>query len=534
MGLPEQEQPSEAGSTARRIAINTVSNWIAMGVQLGANFFLLAYVLRRFDDPRFGAYGLALSIGQPISFLSFGMAAPVLRMASRRVASEDWDSLSGMLSVARTLLWGAGVVAVVLVLVVSFGCLSFLNVPEEIRGEVSMLFVLTGVGAALHLVRIVYRGMVLAKQRYDLANAVMASESIVRTVFAIVCFQYGWLRLEVLGLGQALTALAGLIVLVLMARRLLPEVRMSFRRFSRGTVREVLAVTGWMAAAMGGRISLEEGIFWLVSAVERLGLLAVGYLTLPARMSQYLIRVVTGLTMSLWPVAATYAVRGQRESLVRLYQFGTRFTVVVLVAAIAPLVTHGHLLLRCLRPEFEQTYPLMLLYVGLFAARSIAVPAEHIILGAGRVRPVGISQLLGAVLGFAMAAYVAFGTDWGLHAFVAALFVPASLRGLVYLPLRMREEVGAGYWDTVWRCVVPGTLGGIVPLAVGYGLRVAWPSANLLVVVVQMAAASLAYVAVVWFVVLQAGERESFIGLLRRGRSKPPDVPNGPADGEAA
>lgn len=534
MGLPEQEQPSEAGSTVRRIAINTVSNWIAMGVQLGSSFFLLAYVLRRFDDPRFGAYGLALSIGQPISFLSFGMAATVLRMASRRVASEDWDSLSGMLSMARTLLWGAGVVAVVLVLVVSFGCLSFLNVPEEIRGEVSMLFVLTGVGAALHLVRIVYRGMVLAKQRYDLANAVMASESIVRTVFAIVCFQYGWLRLEVLGLGQALTALAGLIVLVLIAppaaargADVVPAFLPRHRARSAGG-------DGMDGRGDGRRISLEEGIFWLVSAVERLGLLAVGYLTLPARMSQYLIRVVTGLTMSLWPVAATYAVRGQRESLVRLYQFGTRFTVVVLVAAIAPLVTHGHLLLRCLRPEFEQTYPLMLLYVGLFAARSLAVPAEHIILGAGRVRPVGISQLLGAVLGFAMAAYVAFGTDWGLHAFVAALFVPASLRGLVYLPLRMREEVGAGYWDTVWRCVVPGTLGGIVPLAVGYGLRVAWPSANLLVVVVQMAAASLAYVAVVWFVVLQAGERESFIGLLRRGRSKPPDVPNGPADGEAA
>ena len=91
-------------STSRRVAINTMSNWIAMAIQLGVNMFLLAYMLRYLDEGRFGIFRLAVTISVGVSFLSFGMAASVLRLASESIAAKDWDRLSGTLSVSRTIL----------------------------------------------------------------------------------------------------------------------------------------------------------------------------------------------------------------------------------------------------------------------------------------------------------------------------------------------------------------------------------------------------------------------------------------------
>ena len=40
--LKPTDVPKQGGSTARRLAINTVSNWMALGVQMLSGMFLLA------------------------------------------------------------------------------------------------------------------------------------------------------------------------------------------------------------------------------------------------------------------------------------------------------------------------------------------------------------------------------------------------------------------------------------------------------------------------------------------------------------
>ena len=77
-------------STSRRVAINAVSNWLGQGVQVAVNMFLLAYVLPRLDEARFGVFRLAVSLSVGVRILSFGMGASASRSGPSR--SSRWIS----------------------------------------------------------------------------------------------------------------------------------------------------------------------------------------------------------------------------------------------------------------------------------------------------------------------------------------------------------------------------------------------------------------------------------------------------------
>jgi O-antigen/teichoic acid export membrane protein len=391
------EPPAGPMSTSRRVAINTVSNWVSMGIQLGVNVFLLAYVLKYFNEEQFGIFRLAVSISIGVAFLSFGLEASVMRLASESLAARAWDRLADILSVARTLLAAAATVGLAGVVAVSVFGLGFLKVPEADRSAAALLIQLMGLATALSLVTAVYSGALRVRQRYDLANGIVVAGTLLQAAMIVACFEGGWMRLEVLGIARLASSIVMAAAAVVLARRVLPEAGPSFMRFTRKALRDILSFGLWTAVKMVTRTTVEQAAVWVASVA--FGMVAVAGLAIPQLVSQYLTQIVTGLTATLWPIAAKYAIHGERENLARLYRVGTRLTMLMLVPAAIVLVTHGRFLIGFLKPELAWSYHLMLVYVGLFLARGAVIPADHIIMASGSIRQVAISQAIAAAVG---------------------------------------------------------------------------------------------------------------------------------------
>ena len=89
------DRNSEKGSTSRRVAVYTVSNWVAIGVLNIINMFLFSYVYRRLGGKEaFRVYRLGAALSITVTYLSFGMAGSVIRLASESIAGRQWDRLS--------------------------------------------------------------------------------------------------------------------------------------------------------------------------------------------------------------------------------------------------------------------------------------------------------------------------------------------------------------------------------------------------------------------------------------------------------
>jgi len=511
-GMPKQD-----GSTARRLAINTVSNWMALGVQVLSGMFLLAYVLRHFGEEEFGLYRVALSITQAIGFLAFGMATANLRVATDRVAREDWDGLSNVLSVVRTLMAGAAGLGLAAVAVISFTCLGFFNVPAATQATAARLMQLAGIGSALQLVRIPYRSGLLAKQRYDLANAVLVGEVALRAGMIVACFELGWVRLEVLGLAIAVPSALGLIALSVMGRRVLPTVRLSFRRFTKKALYSVLKFSIWSTAGHISFVVQQSVAAPLIGAT--LGLAAVTAFAVPQVMAQYMPSLVGGFTLALWPLAAGLAVRGDRKNLGRLYVTATRFAMLLVVPILAVFVTHAEPLVAALKPELAWTHGLVVLCIGLSVLHCFGLSATHIIWGSGRIRGMVLSNVAVTIVGVMAALATVVWTDWGLYGVALGLFVPAALRGVTYMPILARRQIGVGFLKTIVSGGLVPLLGGLVPLAVGLVLRTAWTPSGLRVTMLQMGLSAVVYAPVAWVLILRADERRAVLKVFRLRRA---------------
>jgi len=517
--LEPADMPKQDGSTSRRAAVNTLSNWVAMGIQVVAMMFLLSYVYKRFEahygteqvQDLWGIYRLSVYFSMAVSFLSFGMSGSVVRLASESLATGDWKRLSETTSVARFLLVIAAAVGVIGVVLVSVLLLDVLNVPQEHRAAAARLFQLTALSGGFQLLYVLYRGLLQARQRYDLANAALVAEVLVRVVVVVVCFERGLQRLEVLGASVVISVFVGLAMLLIMVRRVLPQLRMSFVRLRRSAAKEVLSFGTWITVAQVSRQGLETTGAFLVSAT--LGTAAAGVYGIPQMLTQYLNRIASGMMHTLRPVASRYAVLGQRDEVARLYRVGTRLSTMLIALPVALLVTHGRpFIIHWIGPQMAVAYTVMLVYLGLGFLRLIGLPAEFVILATGTIRGLALSRLLAGVLGIVGALAVATWTDWGLHGLVVALFLPTALRGAIYLPLRMHGEAPVAWTTTVFGCVLPTVLAATVPAAAGLLLLWVWPPVSLWEVLAQMALASLPYAPVVWFAVLNADER----GILKR------------------
>jgi len=506
------------GSTSRRVAVNTVSNWGAIGIRIILNMWLFSYVYEGLGGKEaFGVYRLGVALSMTVTYLSLGMAGSVIRLASESIAARQWDRLSETMSVARTLLLAAGSVGLLLIVLVSLFLLGPLQVPADLRPEAATMLQLTAVGGAMHLMYVLYRGLLQAKQRYDLANVGLVSEGVLKVALVILAFELGWVGLEALGASMAGAAVCGLIILVVMTRRVLSQIHLSFAIMNRSAAKEVMGYGAWVTVAQASRQGLAQAGVPLVSAT--LGTAAAAVFSVPQMVSSYLTRIVSGLTTTLRPVATAFAVRSDHERLARLYYVGARLSLMMVVPAVAVLVTHGKpFLTHWLGPGMAEAYPVMLVYVGLIVGQQIGMSAEHLILAVGQIRGVALSRLIASLLGVGMAVAVAVWTDWGVVGAVVGLLLPVTLRGIIYLPLRVRADAPVTWTGLMARCVVPPVLAAAVPMAAGWLLIYAWSPRSLPETLLQMGISAAVYLPVAWLGILSRDERRMVRRAVIPGR----------------
>lgn len=523
-GPPSAATP---GSHGRRVALNALSNWAALGIGILVNLFLVKYLFTKLGRGDFGICQVAVSVTQITVFLRFGLAGSVLRKGSEYLASRDWERLSSMMSVARTLLTIAGVLAWVVAVFASLFLLDTLKVPEPSRDATRLLIILTGVSAAAHIMGIVYLGVLRAMERYYLANAFVVGESLVRVGILTVAFSLGCVRLEMLGVAFAVPAVLMVIAAAVTVKRLLPRVEISFRRCSRSAWRELIGFSFWVALVnVAASVQKEVGPL-LVSALYGVGMVPV--VTVPQRVTSQFVRILSGLVQPVRPAATRFAVRGEYEKLRRWFRTLLRLTAVVVLSALSVLVAYGRELIAFLTSEqlAEECYVVLIVYVALMAANLLALPAFSIIMAVGRIRGMALSQAAAVGVGVGISVLVATATEWGVVGLVAALNGPLLFHNLGYVMVRIRQTIGVKISSSIIHCLVPPIAAVVVPLAVGFGLKAVWPAPNIVVTVAQMAVCLVAYGVVAWFLVLPKADRRTLAALIPgvarlRGRGKRP------------
>jgi O-antigen/teichoic acid export membrane protein len=503
---------------ARNVARNALSGYAQYGVSFLVQLFLIPFILGRVGHDEYGLWALAFSALGFFTLLDFGLGPGVVKYVARCTGSGDLAFRDRMLSTVLMVYLALAALALAAVLGLSLVYGPLFDLPASSQGRATLvLLILSARTWGLVLPLGLFRGVLFGAQHIPAINAIQIA-------CTLLLAGGTWLTLTngggVVGMAWVNLGAAALehLAYVVAARRLVPDLRLSWRLFDRSLLGEAASFGLFQfLVSVSALVLLRTGVL-IVQLFLSLG--AVTLYAIPLKICEYAILLIKPFVNVLTPVAAQMRGAGDEEGLKRLLVTGSRVALVPAATLAAGAWALGReVLVLWVGPEFAPTAPVLITLMsalvlstpqmvvsGVFAmterhrfTAGAAVAAMVVNLGTSLVlvRPLGI---LGVACGTLAAALLVDG--------VGVMAAAARSLGMSYQALAVRVYLPA-----------------LVPAAVQYGvtrLVAAWvPVTGPGTLLLAGTPGVLAGLTVLWLVFVDADERMLIRGLLQRRVGRP-------------
>jgi O-antigen/teichoic acid export membrane protein len=467
----------------RHIARNVLFNWFGTIVNMAVGFFLAPFILHRLGNLAYGVWVLAISVIAYLSLLDLGMQSSVLRFVSKGRTKGDHKSASDAISAAfwvrlqisALVLLLSGILAAVFPLV--------FKVPTELASDARKAVLLIGLNAALTMSVGVVGGVLSALNRYDLQNYVSLAQSAVRVVGVVIVLRSGH-GIVSIAVCELIAAVFGNILLVWIARRLYPELRIELKRPSAETLKQIWAYSSYaflntVAVQLVYQTdNLVVGAFVSTSAVT--------FYAIANSLCRYANQAVGSMGATFVPAASTYEAAGDSKSLLMLYKNGTRATLIVSLPILVTFILRGGSFIGLwMGPQYAHSSGTVLTILScamffMFANRtagSIAFGVEKHKKGAVWGIGEGIANLtLSIIL-----------VHWyGIYGVALGTMIPSLFVHIVLWPRYISNLVGLSSFEVLWKIWAPMFLS-IIPFGIAtYAVGALFPAHSLIIFIGQV------------------------------------------------
>jgi O-antigen/teichoic acid export membrane protein len=452
---------------------------------MAVGFFLSPFILHRLGNVAYGVWVLAISVVAYLGLLDLGMQSSVLRFVSKGHTKGDHQSASDAISAALWVRLQISALVLVLSGVLAAVFPVVFKVPAGLASDARKAILLIGLNAALSMSIGVIGGVLSALNRYDLQNYVSLAQSAVRVVGVVLVLQSGH-GIVAIAVCELIAAIAGNCLLVWIARRLYPELRIQLRKPKRETLRQIWAYSSF---AFLNTIAVQ-----LVYQTDNL---VVGAFVSTAAVTFYAIannlcrlanQAVGAMGATFVPAASTYEAAGDTASLLMLYKNGTRATLIVSLPILITFILRGGSFIGLwMGPQYAHSsgMVLVILSVALFfmfanrAAGSIAFGIEKHKTGAVWGIGEGVANLtLSVIL-----------VHWyGIYGVALGTMIPSLVVHVVLWPQYISHLVGLSSFEVYWRVWAPMFLAAI-PFAIAtYVVEAFFPAHHLIILLAQVIA----------------------------------------------
>jgi len=427
-----------------RILRNVASNWTGFAVNAVVTLVLTPVILRELGEARYGIWILTSSIIGYYGMLDLGFRAGVNQFLTRSLAVPDFERASNVISTAFVALSLLGLGMAGLSVAAAYMVPEIFDLPPATEQEAFWCILIIGATAGIQCVLSPFSAVFVAKQRFDLSNLIGVSTRLPTAIGIYVALKSGY-GLIGISLATGAGTILDYVIRWIVARRLVPELQVSRNRSNLSQLREIGSFGIW-------NFLIEVSRFvYLYMQPLLIGFLmpisAVGYYALAAGLWYQINGLLGPIGQVLYPAAAEMDVRGERESMRRLYSVGSRLMLLVVI----PVV----LIAYFWAPDFYrlwigekyltgETYAsvsdiLRVLLIGTLLSYTSNV-AGQIILAAGHIRQLALLQISGAVLN--LTASLILIHYFGLIGVAIAAILATIVVDLVGIPVVLNRHVG--------------------------------------------------------------------------------------------
>jgi len=501
---------------------NVGSNWAAFLFNAAVGFFLAPYILGKLGTTTYGIWALIGSLVGYFGLLDLGVRSAVIRFLSAFHSAGNHQRSSDIKSAAVLAFTVAGLLAIVLAAGVSLFVERIFSIPPGSENAAKIAVVIMGTNIAVALVSGVYGGILTARHRFDLFNAVSVIGTVVRSSAVVIALEtdaeishHTDQAIILLAVIQLLASAIQLILLWILSRKTYPEAKTSIRgAFSLENLKTILSF-GLLSSAIHvlGSLTHNSGTL-LVGAL--LPVAMVTYFSIAESLAEYTRQFLSGITHTLMPAVSSMEGVGRVDSVARVLVDGTRYAHLVILPIIATFIVRGDSFISLwMGAEYGglSGQILTVMSVTLWAVIGHQVCTTTMI-GIGKQR--GLMPIFAFEAAASIVLSIVLIQEIGvlgaaLGVMIARLAVSFGL-DVAYARRVLRISLTEYYVDSIGRPVVA-----ILPFAgASYAIERTWPTASLALFFLQVAIAIPIAILGSWLFGLKREERTRLLGAFRQ------------------
>jgi O-antigen/teichoic acid export membrane protein len=469
----------------RHIARNVLFNWFGAIVNMAVGFFLSPFILHSLGTLAYGVWVLAISVVSYLGLLDLGMQSSVLRFVSKGHTKKDHQSASDAISAALWVRLQISVLVLVLSGVLAAVFPVVFKVPVELASDARKAILLIGVNVALSMSIGVVGGVLSGLNRYDLQNCVSLIQSAVRVTGVVLVLRSGH-GIVAIAVCELIAGLVGNLLLVWIARKLYPELRIRLATPTKETLRRIWTYSSYAFLTTIAVQLVYQSDNLVVGAFVSTS--AVTFYAIANSLCRYASQVVGTIGATFVPAASTYEAAGDSSSLLMLYKHGTRATLAISLPILITFILRGNSFIGLwMGQQYSHSSGIVLIILSIplffaFANRtatSIAYGIEKHRMGALWAVGEGVGNLVLSVV---------LVHRYGIYGVAIGTMVPSLIAQLVFWPGHISKLVGLNRFDVIWKVWAPMFLCAVPFAIVTYAVGVFYPAHSLGLFILQVMA----------------------------------------------
>jgi len=492
--------------------VNLITNIANFIVTVVVGLWMTPYLIHYLGITGYGLIPLITTVTSYLSVLTLSINASVGRFVTLLMERGEAEPANRVFNTALF-----SIVAILLVLlpvgiwIVSHAQL-LLVIPAGYQQQAHWLFICAFAVFVLSQLASPFEIASYCRNRFDLRNGIAILTLLIRAGAIVCLFHLSAPRIWHVGIGYLLAAIVSVIGAVVVWRIQLPQLRIAPRLFDWAVLKALVGMGGWVVVNYIGSV-LFIGID-LVIANRLLGPRDAGQYTTVLQWS-VLLRLMAGTVAAVFgpPVLYLYA-RQNHQGLVTYLYRAVKFMGLALALPIGLICGFARpLLLLWVGTAFVPLAGLLLIITLHLCSNLATLPLVSVQIAMKRVRLPAMVTCVGGLLNLGLAVLLAGPVGWGMYGIAIAGALLFTANYSFFAPIYSARILGQP-WSYFLKEMIPTMIatvlvGSAAWLLAASGLVASW--ASLIGVGCGIA---LAYVAIVFSLVLSAAEREMVIALL--------------------
>lgn len=496
---------------AKKIVINTCSNWGALLVSVLVAFVMSPIIIRSLGDVNYGIWSLMTSISGYLTLLDLGIGSAVTRYVSRSLKTGEDRFTQQIFNSALALYLVIGCAVLLVSPLIGWGAAHLIREKEVANATVIHLAMVICADVAIFLVGAAYRGLFQGVQRYDLVNAVTIGVSLLRAVvfFFLLKSGFGLIALGYVIVVGDILALAGYISLV----RFTPlTLRYSLQSVHREDVDTLITYSKFTFVNMMANQVIYYSDSFVIGAM--ISAAAITYYSIGWSLVEYLKKFCVSFSRVLVPVFSELEAADSGDGMRRLMIAGGKASLFLsLPFCLALLLIGDQFIALWIGPSYvEKAY---LILVLLLVPQFFEIPQQincSLLFGVGKHKFLSYANTVSGIVNLVLSVLLAL--RYGVLGVAVGTAVPQLILNALVIPWYVCRETGTGlgyYYAKVYgRTLIPAAVFALIL----WLLATRFPAGNYLVLVGNAALAYLGYLVALYLTGLRSEEKRMVHGAF--------------------